>query len=168
MILIRALGSAVLCVFGLAACVSSPAEQSEAVQSAALTTYNANPAGLTDGRLAPCGPVRCITSDAIVAPANGIEPFRFPEQSPEYVWFSLRESVIALHGKITKDSTLYMAAEFVIEGGYIDDLEIRVDWNKRVLHWRSTSRVGDEQFNVLRERLELLRTALTARLSHPR
>lgn len=152
---------------GLAACESAQVAP-DTSQAPTLKVYSDGPPGLVDGRLAPCTPSDCHTSDGRGSAEQIVEPFVFPEQSPEYVWFSLRESIIALQGDIIRDSTVYLAAHFHAQGGYTDDLEVRVDWKLRKLHFRTAKRVGNDEVNLLKPRLKLLRKALAARLNHPR
>ena len=41
--------------------------------------------------------------------------------------------------------------------GFVDDLEIRIDTNQRVMHFRSASRVGYGDGGVNRKRVELFK-----------
>jgi uncharacterized protein (DUF1499 family) len=52
----------------------------------------------------------------------------------------------------------YIAATFSSSiFGFVDDLEIRIDTNQRVMHFRSASRVGYGDGGVNRKRVELFK-----------
>jgi len=58
---------------------------------------------------------------------------------------------------ITSAQTDYIAATFTSRlFGFVDDLEIRIDTDAGLIHFRSASRVGRGDFSANRKRVELI------------
>ncbi len=70
----------------------------------------------------------------------------------------IKTIVDAMGGSIQAEKTDYLAAAFTSPiFRFVDDLEIRIDTEQRVIHLRSASRVGRGDGGVNRKRVERLR-----------
>jgi uncharacterized protein (DUF1499 family) len=119
------------------------------------------PAGeLIEGRLRPC-PNRpnCATSDSSSDSSgkNIIAPIRF-QNSPEDAWQKIQLITARLGGDIRKITSTYLWATYTSKFfGFVDDVELRMEPENKVIHIRSGARVGYFDFNVNRRRIEKIR-----------
>jgi uncharacterized protein (DUF1499 family) len=119
------------------------------------------PAGeLIEGRLRPC-PNRpnCVTSDSSSDSSdnNTIVPIRF-QNSPEDAWQKIQLILARLGGDICKTTSTYIWATYTSKFfSFVDDVELRMEPEKKVIHIRSGARVGYFDFNVNRRRVEKIR-----------
>ena len=120
-------------------------------------TQGKRPAGITNGRLAPCpGQPNCVLSEA-GAESSRIEPLTFVG-TPEAAWVSLKRAVQAIGGTLKKEDNDYIWAIFQTRlFRFVDDMEFRMDAPNRSIHVRSASRVGYSDFGANRRRVEALR-----------
>lgn len=110
--------------------------------------------GLVDGKLAACSSKpNCVSSEE-GAPQNArIESFTSGD------WDGLKAAILAQGGKVTKDDSGYLSAEFSSSlFKFVDDVEMRLDGEQ--LHVRSSSRVGYSDRGVNRARIDAFRAAL--------
>lgn len=121
------------------------------------------PAGLAEGRLAPCGPApNCVCSEygepsdphrvaALARPADDAQARR-----------ALRDAVHALGGRIVSEHGDYVHATFTSRVfRFVDDVELHLLPER--IEIRSAARVGYSDWGVNRRRVEALRAALAAR-----
>ncbi len=115
------------------------------------------PAGLAQGRLAPCPPrPNCVCSES-ADEAHRIAPIRFNGDAAE-AWQRLIASIEAMGGHIRKREDAYLHATFATPlMRYIDDVEARLDREASVIHLRSASRVGHSDLGANRKRVEMIR-----------
>ena len=120
-------------------------------------TQRKRPAGITNGRLAPCpGRPNCVSSED-GAGSSRIEPLTFAG-TPEGAWVSLKRAVQATGGTIEKEDNDYIRAIFRTRFfRFVDDVEFRMDAPNRSIHVRSASRVGYSDLGANRRRVEALR-----------
>jgi len=113
--------------------------------------------GLVGERLRPCpGSPNCVSSEEEGIP-SWIEPLAF-EDEPEIAWGRVGGAVRDIGGKVQEDSDGYLWATFTsLVFRFVDDLELRMDAEARVIHVRSASRVGYSDLGVNRKRVEKLR-----------
>ncbi|MEO8384486.1 MAG: DUF1499 domain-containing protein [Betaproteobacteria bacterium] len=81
-------------------------------------------------------------------------------------WKELRAIVVSSNGaRIITDGETYLYAEFW-SGlfGFVDDVEFAIDEGANVIHARSGSRLGIDDFGVNRKRIEHIRQQLFSRL----
>lgn len=125
--------------------------------SGLLSCSSTPPAGkLIDGHLRPC-PDRpnCVSSD------NGaddpVPPISF-SSSPEQAWQIMQTVIEGLGGKISERRPTYLWATFRSRFfRFVDDVELRMDPEKKIMHIRSGARVGYADFGVNRKRVETIR-----------
>jgi uncharacterized protein (DUF1499 family) len=120
--------------------------------------------GVTDGKLASC-PLsqNCVCSDATDGD-HAVAPFAF-DGAAVVVW----EDVVAVVAQLTRISVVtrtpvYLHAEARSRVfGFVDDLELHMRPEQRIMAVRSASRVGSWDLGVNRRRVETLRAALRER-----
>lgn len=119
--------------------------------------------GLREGRLRACSRFpNCVCSQ----PGCGkrrVEPIAF-SGSPDAAMDRLAAAIAALpRGRVMKREGSYLHAEVSSRlFGFVDDLEAQVDPAAGVLHLRSGSRVGVNDYGVNRRRVERLRARFGA------
>jgi uncharacterized protein (DUF1499 family) len=122
--------------------------------------------GAREGRLAPCKRTpNCVSSQADADRDAGhyIAPIRIAGRARE-AWAALRAVLRAADRlKLIVDNEDYLYAEFSsMIMGFVDDVEFVLDKKAGVIHVRSASRLGRNDFGVNRERVESIRSRLAA------
>ena len=126
----------------------------------ALVSRKQPKTGKVDGQLRPC-PDRpnCVCSEDAGKPSF-IKPVNFSD-TPERAWKDLEEVVGEIGGKIEKEENGYLWATFTTKVfRFVDDVELRMDETRGVIHIRSASRVGYSDMGANRKRVESLRAEL--------
>jgi uncharacterized protein (DUF1499 family) len=115
--------------------------------------------GLVDGRLAQCpDKPNCVCSEAEHDAVHSIQPIMIPDNSTLDAMPALKQVIRDMGGTIQAERDHYLAATFSSTiFGFVDDLEVRVDAPRSVIHVRSASRVGHSDMGVNRQRAEMLR-----------
>lgn len=112
--------------------------------------------GVRAGRLLPC-PARpnCVCSEG-PGQASGVAPLRFSGES-DRAWARMVRIVQQMGGQVLQEENGYLHAVFRSRiYRFIDDLELRLDREQRVIHLRSAARAGSSDFGVNRKRAEQL------------
>ncbi len=125
-----------------------------------LTTANlANSA--SEKKLPPCrDSPNCVSSQAQDA-KHFIEPFKI-SGSPEKAWKALKEALSSQSRMVIThetDDTLHAEATSLVFR-FVDDINVILDANHKLIHIRSASRIGHSDFGVNRKRIEALRSQL--------
>ena len=123
--------------------------------------------GLIEGSLSKC-PARpnCVCSEQMDDAGHYIDPISIPRNSPFDALPILKDAIQDMGGSIQAESDHYLAATFSSTiFGFVDDLEIRIDSNQRVIHIRSASRVGHGDLDVNRKRAETLKNIFRKKVS---
>ena len=112
--------------------------------------------GLAAGRLRPCPATpNCVCSEQ-PGEAAFVEPFQSP---PARAWANLRAAILELGGVIVEESSDYLRATFTTKVfRFVDDLELKMDAGRMVIHVRSASRIGSSDLGLNRKRVEELRS----------
>jgi uncharacterized protein (DUF1499 family) len=128
-----------------------------------MNSRKARETGLIDGRLRPCpGTPNCVVSEYHGKESHD-EPLGFSGDASA-AWKNAKESVILLGGRVEKDTGDYLWATFRSRiWRFVDDVELRLDADGKVIHVRSASRVGKSDLGVNRKRVERLRDLLKTR-----
>lgn len=115
--------------------------------------------GLTDGKLTRCpGKPNCVSSEEEKNSDHYVEPLKYEGDVLAALKY-LKDSVKEMGGNFVSVSDNYAAVIFKTKVfGFIDDLEIRIDRKRKLIHMRSASRVGYSDLGVNRKRIETLRT----------
>jgi uncharacterized protein (DUF1499 family) len=115
--------------------------------------------GLLDGQLRACpASPNCVCSEW---PGEGafVEPLRYTT-TLEDAWRSIKQAIIETGGVIVTEHDGYLHARYVTPlMRYVDDVELRLDENKQLIHIRSASRVGYSDLGANRQRVGRLRLA---------
>lgn len=91
--------------------------------------------------------------------SNGafIEPLRFSANDGD-AWDTAKKTLIEAGGEIVTERDGYMHVQFVTSFmRYVDDVELRMDDSKQLIHIRSASRVGHSDMGANRARVEKIR-----------
>ncbi len=114
--------------------------------------------GITSGQLAACpNTPNCISSQS-KDPDHYIEPIAYQGSATDAI--DRLKSAIATQerSKIIQENNNYLRAEFTSRWmGFVDDLELFVDENAKLIHLRSASRLGESDLGVNRQRLETIK-----------
>jgi uncharacterized protein (DUF1499 family) len=119
--------------------------------------------GVHDGRLAPC-PDRpnCVCTQA-ADEAHRIEPLTY-DGTPEEARARLKAALATLpRTRVVTETPDYLHAECTsLVFRFVDDVELLIDRERKVIHFRSASRVGHSDLGLNRRRMERLRQAFAA------
>ncbi len=115
-----------------------------------------------DGQLAPCSAKRCVSSRATDS-EYFIEPLRYPGTRAAAHAALLRILATMPGASVETQTEDYVHATFTTRlMRYVDDLELEFPDGERVVHVRSSSRLGYYDFDANRERVETLRARFDA------
>lgn len=119
------------------------------------------PAGVVDGKLVICpGTSNCVCSEYNQGP-NYIEPMGHIELAGRDI-LDIAQIVQSMGGTIYEQTEDYLSSTFESSlFGFTDDLEIRIDRQQKMIHFRSSSRVGRNDLGVNRQRVEKLKSLLS-------
>lgn len=119
------------------------------------------PAGIIDSRLTKCSSKpNCVCTEYSDL-AHYMEPFVLPTsvQDPDTaiaILIKVIESSGGVVQSIIKENR-YIAAEFSSRIlGFVDDFEVRIDMEERLVHFRSASREGYSDFGVNKARTQTI------------
>jgi len=116
------------------------------------------------GRLASCpDSPNCVSSDA-ADPSHHVSPFAILHP-PKEAWPLVREAVNDIpRTTITEFADNYLHAECrSAVFRFVDDLELELRPDEKIIAVRSASRIGYSDFGVNRSRVERLRSVLQSR-----
>lgn len=127
---------------------------------AMMSLFSRRPAnlGVTDGHLAPCPKSpNCVSSQAD-DPRHRVEPLSC-SGDPDTAFKRLEQVIRRMpRAKIVAADEGYLHAEFTSRlFRYVDDVELLLDPDKRVIHIRSASRAGYSDMGANRQRVEAIR-----------
>ena len=115
--------------------------------------------GVENGKLAPC-PNRpnCVSSQA-EKKLHSIEPLPLSKKGLGPIKKIIENDPNA---KIVSESEVYLRAEFRTALGFRDDVEFLINRDQEVIEVRSASRVGYNDLDVNRKRIEIIRNRIMA------
>lgn len=115
------------------------------------------PLGLIDGHLASCpNSPNCVSSEIKTSVAF-VEPLTVLVSAQD-AWQCLKRSINKMGGTIEQDDNHYLWATFKTKlFRFVDDVELRLDTDNKLIHVRSASRVGYSDLGVNSKRVEVLR-----------
>jgi uncharacterized protein (DUF1499 family) len=120
--------------------------------------------GVKDGQLAPCPTSpNCVVSQGNTDAEHAIAPLTY-SGDPANALERLATLIKGLpRTTVVEQTENYLYAEFTSQWmGYVDDVEFYLDPVAEVIQVRSASRLGQSDLGVNRQRIEAIRTALTA------
>ncbi|MCH7882211.1 MAG: DUF1499 domain-containing protein [Proteobacteria bacterium] len=115
--------------------------------------------GIVEGKLTKCpDKPNCICTEFEADVSHYIDPVVFSQSNTSKVLSRLKNSVREMGGSIQAENDNYLAATFSSSiFRFVDDLEIRIDRNQKMIHLRSASRVGYSDRGVNKKRIERLK-----------
>ena len=116
--------------------------------------------GVRDGRLAPCPDTpNCVCSQA-ADDSHRIEPLAY-DGTAEEAMVRLKAALATLpRTRVVTETRDYLHAECTsLLFRFVDDVEFLIDRERKVIHFRSASRVGHGDLGANRRRMETLRQA---------
>ena len=115
--------------------------------------------GMFNGQLRACpASPNCVCSERQVEGAF-VEPLVYTT-SADNAWRNARKAIVGIGGVVVAEQDGYLHAQFVTPLlRYVDDVELRIDENKQVIHIRSASRVGYSDMGANRARVTKIRMA---------
>ncbi|RRQ21543.1 DUF1499 domain-containing protein [Thiohalobacter thiocyanaticus] len=126
----------------------------------AIHSRSLAPPERADVRLPSCpASPNCVSSEYPDDAAHYIEPLELPQDMPaDAALNQLGAQVRELGGEVKGMEDDYLAAIFRSRIlGFVDDLQLRLDTQERLVHVRSASRVGRGDLGANRSRVEALR-----------
>lgn len=123
--------------------------------------------GLVEGSLSKCpNKPNCVCSEQKDDAKHYIDPIIISQNITYDILPILKNTIQNMGGSIQAESDNYFASTFSSAiFGFVDDLEIRVDSIQKVIHIRSTSRVGYGDAGVNKKRTELLKKLYSKKVS---
>lgn len=127
---------------------------------------NGKAIGLADGRLSKCpNKPNCVCTEHNQDTAHYVEPIIITQGTEIDVLSNLKHVIKDMQGSIQAESDTYLAATFTSPlFRFVDDLEIRLDMEQKLIHIRSASRVGYSDAGVNKSRAELLKKRYDAQI----
>jgi len=118
--------------------------------------------GLIDNQLLPCpSSPNCVCSE-IQGLASSITPLKYQINSAK-AWNNAKSTINRMGGQIIEHDERYIHAIFTSRiFRFVDDFELRLDRENRVIHLRSASRTGYSDLGVNRKRTEQFKELFTA------
>ena len=115
--------------------------------------------GLVEGRLSQCpDKPNCVCSEFNADTDHFTEPLAISTENAADVMTRLKSVIREMGGTIQREKDNYLAATFTSAiFRFVDDLEIRIDREAKLIHLRSASRVGYGDRGVNRHRIEQLK-----------
>ena len=124
-----------------------------------LMSHSGEANGIVEGKLTKCpDKPNCICTEFEADATHYLGPIVDPQRTTAEVLSRLKNSVREMGGSIQVEDGNYLAATFTSSiFRFVDDLEIRIDTDQKMIHLRSASRVGHSDRGVNRERIERLK-----------
>jgi len=115
---------------------------------------------LIDGRLAPCpDKPNCLNTEQ-----GGLDPVSIDNTGQ--AWIILQKVIKEQGGSIKKSRSDYLWATFETDIiRFTDDVEVRLDAENKLIHFRSASRAGYYDFNANKKRLKKIIHSVNRKLS---
>ena len=124
-----------------------------------LMSHSGEANGLVEARLTKCpDKPNCICTEFEADASHYIDPVVITQSNASEVLSRLKNSVQEMGGSIQAENGNYLAAIFTSSlFKFVDDFEIRIDMDQKMIHVRSASRVGYSDRGINRKRIEQLK-----------
>ena len=121
--------------------------------------------GLVDAKLTKCpDKLNCICTEFEADATHYIDPIDFTQSNSLDFLPRLKNIAREMGGSIQAETDNYLAFTFTSSiFRFVDDLEIRIDTDKKMIHMRSASRVGRSDRGVNKKRIEQLKKLFHSR-----
>ena len=117
--------------------------------------------GLVEGKLSKCSKKpNCVCSEYPNDRAHFVQPIDVSQVNMGLHFHKVSKAIVANGGVIVKESEEYIAATFT--SGFfkfVDDVEVRLDKEAKLIHLRSASREGYSDLGVNAKRIEAIKAS---------
>lgn len=117
--------------------------------------------GLVDGKLSKCSKKpNCVCSEFPNDKSHFVEPIDVSQVNMGLHFHKVSKAIVANGGIIVEETDDYIAAKFT--SGlfkFVDDVEVRLDKEAKVIHLRSASREGYSDLGVNAKRIEAIKSS---------
>lgn len=129
-----------------------------------MSRKNHKNVGVNNGLLNPCPDLyNCVCSQYTSHKRHYLTPWKYKGSPDETIPIISKVLTEESQIEIIKRTDNYIHAEVTVPVfGFIDDLEFLISEEKRVLHFRSASRLGTWDFGLNKFRLQKLKKKLRA------
>lgn len=116
--------------------------------------------GVQDGKLAPCPSSPNCVSSQTDSEQHAIEPLAFEPG------FKVKEAIVGALSSLPRTVIIEEADDYVYAEStslifrFVDDVEVWIDRENNLLHFRSASRTGYSDMGVNRSRIEKLKSSI--------
>ena len=123
------------------------------------SSRSGTPPSLIDGKLTQCSrKPNCVCSEYKKDTKHYINPIILESEIAPESLFILKNIIVGMGGRIYTEEKNYLSSQFSSSiFGFVDDLEIRIDTQKNIIHLRSSSRVGTSDVGVNKKRINTLK-----------
>ena len=124
-----------------------------------IDSRNGTPPKQVEGRLAQCSTKpNCVCSEFKENTKHYIKPIVLESEVTTESLIIFKKIILNMGGSIHSEEKYYLSSQFSSSiFGFVDDLEIRLDKEHNLIHLRSSSRVGTNDFGVNRKRINDLK-----------
>ena len=119
-----------------------------------LKSQKGSPKGLVNGKLSPCGSApNCVSSEDDTQPERLVSPLAG-------TLTQARLAIQATGGTIISETDQYISATYMSNiFKFVDDVEVRLDKEAKLIHLRSASREGYSDLGVNAKRIEAIKAS---------
>lgn len=113
---------------------------------------------LAEGKLRPCpGTPNCVCSENPDS-QEWVEPIAYESMNHDKAWELLKKIIDDMGAAVLSEENEYLWSTFTVPlFGFVDDVEFRLDKAGKVIHVRSSSRLGFSDLGVNRNRVDDIR-----------
>ena len=117
--------------------------------------------GLVEGKLAKCSrKPNCVCSEHSKGGSHFVKPIDVSQVNMGLHLHKVSKAIVANGGEIVKESQDYIAATFTSTFfRFVDDVEVRLDKETKLIHFRSASRQGHSDLGVNAKRISAIKKA---------
>ena len=115
--------------------------------------------GIVEGKLSKCSSKpNCVCSEYSDDRAHFVEPIDVSQVNMGLHFHKVSKAIVANGGEIVKESQDYIAATFTSSlFRFVDDVEVRLDKEAKLIHLRSASREGYSDMGVNAKRIAAIK-----------
>lgn len=132
-----------------------------------LVSQSGEASGITGDMLAKCpDKPNCVCSEFEDDASHYVKPMYIPQSDSTDALSRLKIIVQEMGGSIQTEKDNYLAATFTSSFfRFVDDLEIRIDLEQKLVHIRSASRVGYSDRGINKKRIEQFKKLFNMKLN---
>lgn len=122
--------------------------------------------GLVNKKLSPCSSKpNCICTEYTDDRSHFSNAIKYTSENKQTVFDTIHNTIKETGGIIKNTQNNYIAATYTSNiFRYVDDFEIRIDYENKLIHIRSASRVGHSDLGANLKRVELFKELIASTL----